>query len=224
MKLINRLTRLFFILVLSIIFLTVKTVYAIDVPPFTTCSNPGGTQIAGYTTGTHGIPGDYTTHTGSDYVYQTGDTTYVQCFCPVDPGMGIQTNWWNVSGLSQGQISSLENQGWIFIGNGAEWGLSADPYLALNTQFACNPGTPGLGGGPVCGPDEHLDLSKTKCLKWELGGAPAPSTLASSTSTSSNGQVLGASTTILADTSSSQILPRFLFAFFAFLAALILLV
>jgi hypothetical protein len=27
---------------------------------------------------------------------------------------------------------------------------------------------------PSCGKDEHLDLSGTKCLKWELGGPPTP--------------------------------------------------
>jgi hypothetical protein len=40
---------------------------------------------------------------------------------------------------------------------------------------------------PSCGSDEHLDLSGTKCLKWELGGPPAPPPV-------TGGQVLGAST------------------------------
>jgi len=39
---------------------------------------------------------------------------------------------------------------------------------------------------PSCGSDEHLDLSGTKCLKWELGGPPPPPPV--------TGQVLGAST------------------------------
>jgi hypothetical protein len=39
---------------------------------------------------------------------------------------------------------------------------------------------------PSCGADEHLSLEGTKCLKWELGGAPAPA--------AAGGQVLGAST------------------------------
>ena len=39
---------------------------------------------------------------------------------------------------------------------------------------------------PSCGSDEHLDLSGTKCLKWELGGPPPPPSV--------TGQVLGAST------------------------------
>jgi hypothetical protein len=40
---------------------------------------------------------------------------------------------------------------------------------------------------PSCGSDEHLSLEGTKCLKWELGGAPA-------SAAATGGQVLGAST------------------------------
>lgn len=38
----------------------------------------------------------------------------------------------------------------------------------------------------VCGPDEHLDLTGTKCLRWSDPGVPDPS--------DPSGQVLGAST------------------------------
>jgi hypothetical protein len=40
----------------------------------------------------------------------------------------------------------------------------------------------------TCGADEHVDLSGTKCLKWELGGASSGGT--------SGGAVLGASTSV----------------------------
>jgi hypothetical protein len=48
---------------------------------------------------------------------------------------------------------------------------------------------------PSCGADEHLSLEGTKCLKWELGGAPAPVGGAQVLGTSiTGGQVLGTNT------------------------------
>lgn len=68
---------------------------------------------------------------------------------------------------------------------------------------------------PTCGADEHLDLTGTKCLKWELGGAPNPPSSSngqvlgiSTTSSDPKGQVLGDSTTRLASTSSDLEMPR----------------
>jgi hypothetical protein len=40
---------------------------------------------------------------------------------------------------------------------------------------------------PTCAADEHLDLSGTKCLKWELGGPPTPPPAASPTATAKAG-------------------------------------
>src|SRR5260221_6593310 len=126
------------LLVLSILALfAVTPIHAENTSDFGTCPNPGGTSIASYSSGTHGIPGDYTTHTGSDNVFTLTNTTYTQCFCPTDPGMGMQTNWRNVSGLSQDEIDALTASRWIFIGNGADWGLTADPYVAMNIQHDC---------------------------------------------------------------------------------------
>lgn len=48
---------------------------------------------------------------------------------------------------------------------------------------------------PTCASDEHLSLEGTKCLKWELGGAPAPVGGAQVLGTSTTGgQVLGTNT------------------------------
>jgi hypothetical protein len=47
----------------------------------------------------------------------------------------------------------------------------------------------------VCTGDTHLDASKTKCVSFELGGAPAPQSGSGSVLGASTGpQVLGAST------------------------------
>jgi cytoskeletal protein RodZ len=50
-------------------------------------------------------------------------------------------------------------------------------------------------------PDTY-HLAGNNCLQWELGGAPEPP------STNSKGQVLGTSTSVLADTASPLIFPR----------------
>lgn len=53
-------------------------------------------------------------------------------------------------------------------------------------------------------PDTY-HLAGNNCLQWELGGAPEPPS-------TNNGQVLGASTSVLADTSSPLTLPRTIIA------------
>ena len=131
--------------VISILFffthLTVVTpVFAVDVPSFAVCTNPQGTVKVSYPSGTHGIPGRTDTFNGSDTVYQLTNDTLVQCFCAVD-GRGIQTNWWNVSSLTQQEIDTLKNQGWIFIPNGALWGLDEAEYLAINSDYSCQGST-----------------------------------------------------------------------------------
>jgi len=66
-----------------------------------------------------------------------------------------------------------------------------------------------LDGIQTSVPDTY-HLAGENCLQWELGGAPTPGPLGASTGT--GGQVLGASTTRLANTSSNLILPRVLSA------------
>ena len=61
--------------------------------PFPGCPNPGGTLKVSYVTGQHGIPGDYSTYTGSDSVYILSENQVVQCFCAESGTSGIQTNW-----------------------------------------------------------------------------------------------------------------------------------
>lgn len=50
-----------------------------------------------------------------------------------------------------------------------------------------------------CPQDYHLAANGKVCVQWELGGAPAPK---------DSGQVLGASTSVLAATDSDLIIPR----------------
>lgn len=108
-----------------------------NIPTFTDCANPQGTLIAD-NTGVHGIVGDFTMHTGRDKVYQLSDITYTQCFCPdTDQDTGVQTNWWNVSDLTQSQINYLVDNGWTYVLNGADWGLPAGIYVAKNLDILC---------------------------------------------------------------------------------------
>lgn len=130
------------LLLFSLLFMP-KNIHAqVNSPSFPACVNPQGTKIVDIGTGTHGIPGDQNTYSGSDKVYALGNDNYMQCFCSVD-GNGIQTNWWEASALSGDQISILKTEGWIEVPTGAAWGLKDSPYLAKNAGFSCG----GTGGG-----------------------------------------------------------------------------
>lgn len=113
------------------------------VPSFSSCVNPQGTLKVSYSQGTHGVPGNINTYTGSDSVYTLSGDTLLQCLC-ADNGQGVQTNWWKVSSLTTDEIAVLISQGWTHVPDGSAWGLDQAPYLAQNSNFACFPGT----GGP----------------------------------------------------------------------------
>ncbi len=143
-------TRIFLsILILSATLILNKGAFAIEqdvteptIPTFPSCQIPQGELKAFYPNGTHGIPGSSSEYTGSDAVYFLTEETLAQCFCPVG-GEGIQTNWWKVSELTIEQIESLVADGWIYVPNGAEWGLDEAPYLAKNETYVC---AGGIGG------------------------------------------------------------------------------
>jgi hypothetical protein len=124
------------------------------IPTFPVCSNPTGTVKVSYESGTHGIAGQSGTVSGKDTVYQIDESTLVQCFCAED-GSGVQTNWWNAISLNQSEIDTLTNLGWVFVANGADWGLSNDPYMALNSTYSCkgsvNSSSTSSSGGSVAG-------------------------------------------------------------------------
>jgi len=102
-----------------------------------TCLNPIGPVLADYPNGEHGIIGDTGYNTGHDTVYSLGAGNAIQCFC-VDGGQGVETNWKKASNLSSDEIKILESQGWIYVPDGASWGLDEGPYLAKNTSFTCH--------------------------------------------------------------------------------------
>lgn len=127
-------------LLLSTAFLLSSTsfAHAIDIPSFPSCVSPAGTLRVEYSNGTHGIVGSGSTYIGSDKVYQLSDTTLTQCFCSSD-GIGIQTNWWNASSLSENQINILKADGWHYVPAGNLWGLDDAPYVAKNISYSCLP-------------------------------------------------------------------------------------
>lgn len=143
-----------FLVVLSL-FIKSGEALADEMPNFTSCVNPQGEIKANYETGTHGIAGASGSFSGKDTVYKLSGNALTQCFCAID-GSGIQTNWWRVSSLTQSEIKTLEAQGWIYIPNGALWGLDNTAYLAKNSDFSCkssggNGGGNGGGGGGTGG-------------------------------------------------------------------------
>ncbi|HEX8965691.1 MAG TPA: hypothetical protein VF820_04645 [Patescibacteria group bacterium] len=63
-----------FIAFFSALFAAVTPAFASTTPDFPACSSPQGSTIASYDSGTHGIPGDSSTYTGSDTVYQVNES------------------------------------------------------------------------------------------------------------------------------------------------------
>lgn len=131
------------ILASGLLLTVVSNARAQTVPSFSSCVNSQGTLKVSYSQGTHGVPGNTNTYTGSDSVYTISGDTLMQCLC-TDNGQGIQTNWWKVSSLTTDEIAVLISQGWTHVPDGSAWGLDQAPYLAQNSSFACFPGT----GGP----------------------------------------------------------------------------
>lgn len=112
--------------------------------PQVTCITPTGEKIATYADGIHGVVGDFRTFTGKDEVFALGNDDALQCFCATD-GSGVDTIWW--SSFPHDKVDELTASGWIFVPNGALWGLAAKPYLAKNTNYTCSTDTStGTGG------------------------------------------------------------------------------
>jgi hypothetical protein len=141
-----------------------SSVSAVDAPNFPQCANPGGSVIARYDSGVHGVPGDATTYTGKDSVFKLNDAQVVQCLCP-DSGSGVQTLWWKNPGLSVEDEAKIISQGWVRVPNGSLWGLDQDVYFAKNSNFNCNEG----GTGGVNGSSDSKSSSSSNGLGSILG-------------------------------------------------------
>lgn len=143
---------------------------AITPPSFPSCTSPEGQVIAQYSSGTHGVPGSFVEHRGKDTVYKVSDDRLTQCLCTENVD-GIQTNWWKISSITEADIATLKNLGWVFVPTGSVWGLEDTPYMAINSSFNCGGATTttSSGGGSGSG-----------------GGGESPSV---------SGEVLGLATT-----------------------------
>ncbi|MBU0569257.1 hypothetical protein KKB40_00555 [Patescibacteria group bacterium] len=144
-------------------------------PDFPTCSNPTGTLKVFYEDGIHGIVGNTFQFSGSDSVYSVDELTLIQCFCSED-GSGIQTNWWKINSLTQDEINTLKNLGWVFVPSGSVWGLDDASYMAKNTDYAC--------GGSTSSSDDNSNNDES-----------SGEVLGTSTSSDQGGEVLGLATT-----------------------------
>src|SRR3989344_5757934 len=120
----KRLTIVTIVLTLFYLVLSTAKAMAVSTSEFPACSNPQGTLIANYDSGTHGIVGSTSEYKGSDKVYQVDPSKTTQCFCPSDGSTGIQTDWFKAGSLSQDEIKVYERDGWIYILTGKAWGLS----------------------------------------------------------------------------------------------------
>ena len=65
--------------------------------------------------------------------------------------------------MSREEIENMRDQGWIFVSDGADWGLEQTAYLARNSDYNCNGNEPTptptvtptpyefqYGGAPIC--------------------------------------------------------------------------
>lgn len=152
-----------------------------NLPVFDSCHNPTGTIKADYPIGQHAIVGIIGLQNGSDKVFSDGNDNFTQCFCPPSGNGGIKTQWLAAGDISKEDQNVLMTQGWVYIANGADWGLSNQPYLAKNIEFSCG------GGGDTGGRGSSSGSSGGSGTSGSGGGG--------------GGEVLGIST--LAATSSS---------------------
>jgi len=134
------------LLVLVLIVLSAKSIYAQTQPSFPACSNPQGDLVASYDNGTHGIVGRTDSYTGSDRVYKFDDGNLIQCFCS-DNGDGIQTDWWRVGQIASNLLDQQKVAGWTFVPSGLPWGLDDTSYLARNSEYSCGSSTSNDPGG-----------------------------------------------------------------------------
>lgn len=123
------------VFLLALLLASTTNVMAVDAPNFPACSNPQGTLIVSYDSGTHGVVGG-ASYSGSDKVYKIDEVNLTQCLCTTD-GKGIQTNWWKASSLDENQVNILKNEGWIYVPNGTVWGLEDSAYMAKNLDYTC---------------------------------------------------------------------------------------
>ena len=108
------------------------------------CGDIHGTLVAKYPSGWHWIVSFSPNQWGADKVKNVGYDNYIQCFCPrklegFEPLFrhGVQTNWLKASNVSNETQQKLLSQDWLWVNNGADFGLAPEPYLAKNIKWDC---------------------------------------------------------------------------------------
>lgn len=129
---------------------------------------------ASYEQGTHAVIGYDHLFYGEDDVYSLDNGNFLQCLCPNDSNIGIQTNWWKIGdSLTANQVDAYESQGWM-ITQGSYWNLHDSTYLAKNLEYTCRPPepTPTPVPTPTPTPDDHS--SECVLLEASTYGGTAP--------------------------------------------------
>ena len=129
--------------VASLVFFALVSTASAEVfpPDYLSCTEqtpPGDYEHYDY--GWHQIVGQGGLIEGADDVYTLSESNYLQCFCSVDDE-GIESIWWEVSGLSQVEIDQYLAQGW-YLENGLQWNLVDTMYLVKNVEYVCAEPTP----------------------------------------------------------------------------------
>jgi hypothetical protein len=119
---------------------------------FGSCLNPqwGASQVNYSSTASHGVIG-VGTFAGTDTIYGSG-ANVLQCLCTPE-GKGYQTDWMSAEGFSESLINTYKKEGWMFVATGSLYGLKDVPYLAKNSEYACQ--------APSCSPTPTQEVSGT---------------------------------------------------------------
>lgn len=116
------------------------------------CPDVKGEVVAEYRNSWNWIVGFSPNQYGNDKVWHVGYDNYIQCFCPVKLAgftplftNGVKTVWLKQSNLTVDQITQRQsNSRWIYVANGADFGLKPEPYWALNDPWDCKDRCPGM--------------------------------------------------------------------------------
>jgi hypothetical protein len=107
----------------------------------------------------YGVPGKGVIR-GVDKVLFFGDKQQLQCFCPQTGNIGTQSDWWNASKLSNEEIQTFKNQGWMYLLPGKDGNVYKIPYLVRNRDYQCK-GTPTLTPVPTATPTKIPSVTPT---------------------------------------------------------------
>lgn len=77
---------------------------------------------------------------GSHDIYSIGSGSFLQCACPKDSALGIESDFWGIDGLPLGQVDLdvYKRAGWTQEETGVSYGIGNRPFLIYQREFSCD--------------------------------------------------------------------------------------